>query len=334
MQLFKTTVSTFLNLKIKPTQHDSCLSYIMTGAQLLSLEPRYEHPTFQCNINPKTVEAMVIDYKNHSQFFYIKNRIIFSVLAYTNKVQLMDGQHRIEMIKKLGDELNTHHSFEVIFYNIKNDADHLLLFNELNYDSHKNKAFVSQGVSSANLIYHVGEQLKEKYHFSTKREYNETDRLYTIKAFMDKIMPYLLTFSDAKDVMVDIDSKLSLFKNKIQFECYKEEQVCYPDSMMAITRVNFPEFLLHGSAPNVIPMNKRTSMNANLKKQVWEKEYGIAEIGKCPISTCTTVLSKVGDSGWHGGHILSRFNGGKTVLDNLRPICATCNSRMREMNWV
>lgn len=334
MQPFKARVSEFLNLKVKLTQHDSCLTCIMSGPQLLSLESKYEHPTFQCNINRKTVDAMVEDYITNPTFFPLKNRITFSVSPYLNKVQLMDGQHRIEMLKQLGDKLSPHHSFEVFMYNVKNDAEHLLLFNQLNYDSHKNNAFVSQGVSSANLIYHVGEQLKEKYHFSTKREYNETDRLYTINAFMAKLMPYITTFSNVNEVMADIDSKLSLFKNKIQFECYKEEQVCYPDSMLAITRVNFPEHLLHGSVPDVIPMNKRKSMNANLKKQVWEKEYGNAESGKCPISTCTTIISKIGDSGWQGGHIISRFNGGKTILDNLRPICATCNIRMREMNWI
>ena len=334
MQKFKKIVDGYI--KLKPTQQieDACLVYTMTGAQLLTLDGKFEHPTFQINCDRAKVDNLVQDYIQYPQFFNIKNKFTFAVLSYMNKLHLMDGQHRFEMLKQLGDKLNTHHSFDVLFYNIKDDDDHILLFKQLNYDSYKNREFVSQGASQSKLICQVAEYLNNKYHFSTKREYSEMDRLYTIKAFISKITPYIITFSNVNDVIQDMDIKLSFFKNQIKFECYKEEQVSYPDSMLAITRVNFTEYLMQGSQPNVIPMNKHTSMTPKLKKQVWEKEYGDELTGKCPITSCATILSKVGDSGWHGGHIISRYNGGKGTLVNLRPICATCNSRMRESNWI
>ena len=33
------------------------------------------------------------------------------------------------------------------------------------------------------------------------------------------------------------------------------------------------------------------------------------------------------------GHIISDYNKGKISLDNLRPICSSCNKSMGRQNW-
>jgi 5-methylcytosine-specific restriction endonuclease McrA len=42
---------------------------------------------------------------------------------------------------------------------------------------------------------------------------------------------------------------------------------------------------------------------------------------------------KIGKNGFHCGHITSEANGGLTILENLRPLCSTCNTKMSSMNW-
>jgi hypothetical protein len=71
----------------------------------------------------------------------------------------------------------------------------------------------------------------------------------------------------------------------------------------------------------------------NLKLQVWEKEYGEALHGKCPLPNCSIILFKHDDSAFHCGHVIPKSKGGKKTLENLRPICANCNSRMGSYTW-
>ena len=80
----------------------------------------------------------------------------------------------------------------------------------------------------------------------------------------------------------------------------------------------------------VIKSNKKKNpISAAAKKLVWNMHIG-EEIGKskclCCKSTYITQLS------FHCGHIISEFNGGETIVSNLRPICQNCNSSMGTKN--
>jgi hypothetical protein len=54
----------------------------------------------------------------------------------------------------------------------------------------------------------------------------------------------------------------------------------------------------------------------------------------CPIVSCRKILDWNVENSWHCGHIISHFYGGETNLENLRPICPTCNKTMNYRNWV
>jgi len=40
-------------------------------------------------------------------------------------------------------------------------------------------------------------------------------------------------------------------------------------------------------------------------------------------------VNEIKMNSFHCGHVISEANGGKTTVDNLRPVCATCNLSMR-----
>ena len=76
------------------------------------------------------------------------------------------------------------------------------------------------------------------------------------------------------------------------------------------------------------PKSKRTSIPKSLKIQVWNEYIGKEKgVGNC-LCCNTEIDSKKFDC----GHIEAVNTGGLTVLENLRPICSTCNKSMGDQN--
>jgi len=64
----------------------------------------------------------------------------------------------------------------------------------------------------------------------------------------------------------------------------------------------------------------------NLRTQVWFKFFNSNE------GMCYCCKNKINMNSYHCGHIISEYNGGLTSLENLIPICKSCNSSMGVMN--
>ncbi len=76
------------------------------------------------------------------------------------------------------------------------------------------------------------------------------------------------------------------------------------------------------------PKRKQTIPRA-LKIQIWDKWIGIDKgTSKC---LCCNV-SDINQQNFACGHIIAESNGGEITVDNLKPVCTTCNSSMGTMN--
>lgn len=76
---------------------------------------------------------------------------------------------------------------------------------------------------------------------------------------------------------------------------------------------------------------KKRAINKRIRLLVWNKYIGEElGIGKC---FCCRV-TKIDKMEFHCGHIQSRKDGGKDTVDNLRPICPSCNSSMGTNNMM
>jgi len=64
-----------------------------------------------------------------------------------------------------------------------------------------------------------------------------------------------------------------------------------------------------------------------IRNQVWRKYCGNKLDAKC--FSCDQTLSY---ECWEAGHVLAETNGGETCVDNLRPICLSCNRSMGKMH--
>jgi 5-methylcytosine-specific restriction endonuclease McrA len=76
---------------------------------------------------------------------------------------------------------------------------------------------------------------------------------------------------------------------------------------------------------------KKKNIPKTLKKQVWDTWVG-PTIGETNCLCCEH--QKVRQIEFHCGHIKAEVTGGKTNVENLRPICAQCNLSMGSMNMM
>jgi hypothetical protein len=74
---------------------------------------------------------------------------------------------------------------------------------------------------------------------------------------------------------------------------------------------------------------KKETIPAAIKTLVWNKWMGekVAE-GGCYACRVTSISMRH----FHCGHVVSEKHGGKTTIDNLRPVCANCNLSMGTLN--
>jgi len=79
----------------------------------------------------------------------------------------------------------------------------------------------------------------------------------------------------------------------------------------------------------VLPPYQKKRIPATVKRLVWNQYVG-EEIGKTKCYCCQ--LSDITQMTFHCGHVLSERYGGDTDIQNLRPICQSCNSSMGTTN--
>ena len=66
------------------------------------------------------------------------------------------------------------------------------------------------------------------------------------------------------------------------------------------------------------------------KQKIWEHWKGNVNKAKCHCCRLTTIYS----NSYHCGHIQAESSGGTMAIDNLRPICQSCNSSMNNKNMI
>ena len=76
---------------------------------------------------------------------------------------------------------------------------------------------------------------------------------------------------------------------------------------------------------------KKKSIPKALKKMVWDKWIG-ENIGLAKCLCCKH--QNIRQIEFHCGHIIAERNGGKTNVENMRPICAQCNLSMGTMDLI
>jgi 5-methylcytosine-specific restriction endonuclease McrA len=64
-----------------------------------------------------------------------------------------------------------------------------------------------------------------------------------------------------------------------------------------------------------------------MRQLVWERDFGRQITGQC--YACAAVIKR---TAFDCGHVQSTYDGGQITVDNLRPVCRTCNRSSGTMN--
>ena len=74
---------------------------------------------------------------------------------------------------------------------------------------------------------------------------------------------------------------------------------------------------------------KRTTIPKKVRMEAWDRYIGM-DIGKALCMCCEK--EDMTQMTFHCGHVISHADGGGMHINNLRPICASCNLSMRTQN--
>ena len=72
---------------------------------------------------------------------------------------------------------------------------------------------------------------------------------------------------------------------------------------------------------------QKSPIPARLRQEVWEKNIGDKFWGNCFVCNIRLHVME-----WSCGHIQSEFKGGKMVIENMKVLCKSCNSKMGTEN--
>ena len=75
--------------------------------------------------------------------------------------------------------------------------------------------------------------------------------------------------------------------------------------------------------------NNKLKIPKSVKDEVWKLHCGKRYTHKCCVKFCS---NKITSANFQAGHIQSEAKGGLVTVENLIPICSTCNQSMGTMN--
>lgn len=121
-------------------------------------------------------------------------------------------------------------------------------------------------------------------------------------------------------------------KNKQKHEVEQVEETVSDVSLLELASTSriTPEHGLHAPNNNITYNNavkigtKKKKIPQGLRKASWDKHIGKVYEAPCPCCN----INIISPFTFHCGHIVAEANGGQLTLNNLIPVCATCNNDM------
>lgn len=298
----------------------------ITSKQLRKLE--LLTPSQQTDLCLNRVKEIQSAHDNRPAFDLSKNNLTIAVrLGVRGRktvMYLMDGQHRREATLDMDD-----FPFIVTFQHTSVDDDLRELFRQINVDSHKNRTFVMLSKEDARMADDLYDYLRRTREALFK-DSEKLSRVRSIREFVDALgEPYFSKFQTFEELQENFDAKIIEFSASVESffdHCYADEKQCCTAKFLAPLReCNIVDFLIHSTNPYYTGKKRgRIAINAALQNVVWIRHFPIETEGKC---TCCKAIT-IGMRNFDCGHIKSVHAGGKTMADNLRPICGNCNSAM------
>jgi len=111
--------------------------------------------------------------------------------------------------------------------------------------------------------------------------------------------------------------------------CSKKDIVYQQVPQMMMVPQQVPQMMIPQLMVQKSTKPKKSPIPPKLRQEVWETNIGDKFWGNC--FSCSMRINALE---FACGHIVSEFNGGKMVLDNMKVVCKSCNSKMGTQNML
>lgn len=293
-------------------------------------------PPFQTALDENRIEQMIESYNLYPEHLLSKSIITIAIIEIGNEKEyyLMDGQHRMEMIKRIYEETKDNNCVLFAIQYIESEEKMRKLFEELNKDSIKNKPYVSLPIFDKFVIENVKKLLYEKYEGAFERTKNDKRSLYSVEEFINFLVENDYFKNNKKnptEIITEIDNKHKQFFAKLKYlengQSERHYTKCEIDAInthkitIFFKNNNFIEYLLNNDLPYHDTNTDRKNINQTLKEKVWEEEFGNKTNYKCPIIYCKNYINKNTKFGFQ---CVCIDNDENIESSNLKPACMEC----------
>lgn len=303
-----------------------------------------KRPDFQRLLDQNRVEKMLkIFLENLREYQHLHTVEEITIAKSSSTTWVIDGQHRLECFRQLYENYYIDVSMVVrcmkvediegaeYWFSIVNKAHPMphLPKGMMSYaDTNKLyeafcKAFPCKGIFNNNPRAHIPKMYKN--HFITKISYYIKTHPTTAEEFIEKVR----AFNDEVSKKVKVGNINYFQKYNIGTE-WKEStfrarfnaciDVCGGFCLGLFNKHDWVEILDKYDGGTICHKPKKTAIPQALKKQLWIRIFGKEFIGKCTVCECV-----LDTWSFEAGHITAESNGGETCIDNLMPICPSCN---------
>ena len=321
--------------------------YILGRIKYINLIDKLSKPDCQRSIDYVHVNDLykyqIEHYEKFKEFFFPKCVVIGKL---NNKYYLIDGQHRLNCIKRLSNkftDIEISVNISLLFLDNETELDNKYIAINKNtpvplpknisdwklftkyIDSYLSNNYSKYFKKSNNprvpnlnknklLEYIIENDISKKCKNNYKLFITELENLNTfyMETFDTSVVPYFKKnvrkyYLKSLEIQNEKPLLVSIYKN---FEWIKK--IIYKIE----TGINY-ENMLH------INTSFRIKIKKKLRRNVWKKRFEDSLIGNCYVC-----VNKLDYDEMICGHIKSVFYNGKTNIDNLEPICQTCNIDM------
>jgi hypothetical protein len=294
---------------------------------------KYEKPQCQRNISEERLSVMEEKIKEHLNpvtpiYFCKLNRKRF----------VIDGQHRLEVYKKLKELHNE--KICIVQIKVDNEQDIENYFQLIN-DQLPLPDVYRMREDIRNIILKTYDYFTKKYpkSFHNKQKHKKANRPY----MWDHVFMSQLTEIVSEDSEYDVMNKFDVKNSQDLIELlenlnkkYSEQDLeffkCSPKTIERIKKGKMTYFGLFNKnwmdgITNFEDLEPQKPMTNALRFACWNKYIG-KDIGKAKCWCCNNL--DIWQQQFEAGHVRARNKGGKNVVTNLRPICSKCNREMSD----
>jgi 5-methylcytosine-specific restriction endonuclease McrA len=340
-------------------------AYIDIKHLVVTLHDQYKIPSFQRIINDSKVnEIMRVQEENvrkRGNFSIFQNLIFVELNATNDKTgYLIEGQHRFSAFQRLYYEgfrnqlipitiiqCNSHQEMKEIFLEINQNTE----MPEYILNDFEEKPLVDQIFNYFYNAYpRVWKSTKSPQRPFMKDSHFQDAIAYLIKQFQAynlevpnlielieleheyiqslELLPYLSSKSKNPEKIIskcrDMRCYLGLFPNYNAEWKYKWARDCF----IRATNIQPPEEKI---TRKLKQYRRKKTIPSSLKTAIWKKYIG-ADKGVYPCWCCED--AEMDKREFHAGHVIPESKGGPSSIENLRPVCASCNLSMGDRHMM